>query len=216
MSSEDAKPKEETPVTFPTFTFTMPTAQPFMSAQGPSELSTTGAEDAAGGDDEDQDAVEAEREAAVEFQPIVHLEKQEMKTNEEDEEELYCHRAKLYRFDVPNKEWKERGLGDVRLMRHKTTKMVRILMRREKVLKVCLNHCPVPEFSLSPALGSDRAWTWNCPLDYTEDPPTHEIFAIKFGTPEVALEFREAFERAQEENGKLIGKKKEEEEEEEK
>jgi len=208
MSTEETKP-----VTFPTFNFAVPPAQPFLSADKPADFGSSSTAETQGS--EEDDANEAEREANVEFQPLVHLEKQEMKTNEEDEEELYSHRAKLYRFDIENSEWKERGLGDVRLMKHKTTQMVRILMRREKVLKVCLNHYPVPMFSLTPALGSDKAWTWNCPLDYTEDPPTHEIFAIRFGTAEAALEFRDAFEKAQETNGKLLGEKKEEEKKEE-
>lgn len=47
-------------------------------------------------------------------------------------------RAKLYRFDKG--EWKERGLGDVRLMQDKFSHKIRILMRREKTLKICLNH----------------------------------------------------------------------------
>lgn len=38
------------------------------------------------------------------FEPLVHLEKVEVKTGEEDEETLYCHRAKLYRYTKG--EWK--------------------------------------------------------------------------------------------------------------
>ena len=49
-------------------------------------------------------------------------------------------RAKLFRFDAPSKEWKERGTGDVRLLAHKETKKVRLVMRRDKTLKVCANH----------------------------------------------------------------------------
>lgn len=39
-----------------------------------------------------------------------------MKTGEEDEEVVYSHRAKLFRF--ADGEWKERGLGDVKILRH--------------------------------------------------------------------------------------------------
>lgn len=49
-------------------------------------------------------------------------------------------RAKLFRFDKESKEWKERGTGDVRLLKHKETKKVRLVMRRDKTLKVCANH----------------------------------------------------------------------------
>jgi len=49
-------------------------------------------------------------------------------------------RAKLFRFDSASSEWKERGTGDVRLLSHKESKKVRLVMRRDKTLKVCANH----------------------------------------------------------------------------
>ena len=49
-------------------------------------------------------------------------------------------RAKLFRFAAESSEWKERGTGDVRLLQHKETKKVRLVMRRDKTLKVCANH----------------------------------------------------------------------------
>ena len=49
-------------------------------------------------------------------------------------------RAKLFRFDKESKEWKERGTGDVRLLKHKETKKVGLVMRRVNKLKVCANH----------------------------------------------------------------------------
>ena len=48
---------------------------------------------------------------------------------EEDEEKLFCHRAKLYRFDPDSKQWKERGLGELKILKHNITKRSRILMR---------------------------------------------------------------------------------------
>ena len=53
---------------------------------------------------------------------------------------LSCRRAKLFRFDSASTEWKERGTGDVRLLKHKESKKVRLVMRRDKTLKVCANH----------------------------------------------------------------------------
>lgn len=51
-----------------------------------------------------------------------------------------CRRAKLFRFSKPDTEWKERGTGDVRLLAHKESKKVRLVMRRDKTFKVCANH----------------------------------------------------------------------------
>jgi hypothetical protein len=72
---------------------------------------------------------------------VIKLEhKVEVKTNEEDEDVQFKIRAKLFRFDKESKEWKERGTGDVRILKHKETKKVRLVMRRDKTLKVCANH----------------------------------------------------------------------------
>lgn len=49
-------------------------------------------------------------------------------------------RAKLFKFDRDSREWKERGTGDVRLLKHKENAKTRLVMRRDKTLKVCANH----------------------------------------------------------------------------
>lgn len=49
-------------------------------------------------------------------------------------------RAKLFKFDRESKEWKERGTGDVKLLKHKENGKTRLVMRRDKTLKVCANH----------------------------------------------------------------------------
>lgn len=57
-------------------------------------------------------------------------------------------RAKLFRFEASSSEWKERGTGDVRLLRNKESKKVRLVMRRDKTLKVCANHTSEPPIPL--------------------------------------------------------------------
>lgn len=80
-------------------------------------------------------------EPDVQFEPVVRLtEKVETKTNEELEEQTFKMRAKLFKFDRESKEWKERGTGDVRLLKHKENGKTRLVMRRDKTLKVCANH----------------------------------------------------------------------------
>lgn len=75
------------------------------------------------------------------FEPVIKLETQvAVKTFEEDEHVLFKMRAKLFRHDKTAGEWKERGTGDVKLLQHKKTKKVRLVMRRDKTLKVCANH----------------------------------------------------------------------------
>lgn len=82
-----------------------------------------------------------EEEADVHFEPVVHLtEKVDTKTNEESEEQTFKMRAKLFKFDRESREWKERGTGDVRLLKHRENGKTRLVMRRDKTLKVCANH----------------------------------------------------------------------------
>ena len=77
----------------------------------------------------------------VHFEPVIKLtEKIETVTNEESEECLFKMRAKLFKFVKGTNEWKERGTGDVRLLEHRENRKVRLVMRRDKTLKVCANH----------------------------------------------------------------------------
>ncbi|KXN87922.1 Ran-specific GTPase-activating protein, partial [Leucoagaricus sp. SymC.cos] len=143
-------------------------------------------------------------EAEFHFEPVIRLtEKVETKTLEEDEDVFFKMRAKLFRFDVGSSEWKERGTGDVKLLEHKETKKVRLVMRRDKTLKVCANHYISSEMKLQPNIGSDRSWVWKVTADYAENPPTPETLAIRFANPDNANQFKTAFEDAQKKNAAL-------------
>ena len=50
--------------------------------------------------------------------------------------------ARLYRYDNEEEpaQWKERGRGDIKILKHKESGTCRILMRRDKTLKICANH----------------------------------------------------------------------------
>ncbi|KAB8067799.1 RanBP1 domain-containing protein [Aspergillus leporis] len=163
----------------------------------------SGSSKAQKGEDED----EAPESPDVHFEPVIRLtEKVETKTNEELEEQTFKMRAKLFRFDRDSKEWKERGTGDVRLLKHKENQKTRLVMRRDKTLKVCANHYIVPDMKLNPNVGSDRSWVWNATADVSEGEPEASTLAIRFANSENANLFKEAFEKAQQENEKLLAK----------
>ncbi|KAL9599764.1 MAG: hypothetical protein Q9219_003647 [cf. Caloplaca sp. 3 TL-2023] len=148
---------------------------------------------------------EAPESPDVHFEPVVHLtEKVETKTNEELEEQTFKMRAKLFRFDRDSREWKERGTGDVRLLKHKENKKTRLVMRRDKTLKVCANHYVVPNMHLEPNVGSDRSWVWNAAADVSEGEPEAQTLAIRFANSENANLFKDAFVNAQQENEALF------------
>ncbi|KAH8880444.1 hypothetical protein GQ53DRAFT_799706 [Thozetella sp. PMI_491] len=151
--------------------------------------------------DEDQ-APESED---IHFEPVIHLtEKVETKTNEESEEQMFKMRAKLFKFVKESSEWKERGTGDVRLLKHVDNGKTRLVMRRDKTLKVCANHYIVPEMKLSPNVGSDRSWVWNAAADVSEGEPEAVTLAIRFANSENANAFKDAFLKAQKDNEALF------------
>ena len=133
------------------------------------------------------------------FEPIIPLpEKIDVKTGEEDDEIMFSHRAKLYRFVAEDKQWKERGVGDIKLLRSAKTGKMRVLMRREQVLKLCANHQITTDMTLQPNAGSDRSWVWSTLADFSEEEHKPERLAVKFKTEGIAKQFKEKFEECQE------------------
>jgi Ran-binding protein 1 len=95
--------------------------------------------DAVEGPDGEEEAT-PEEECAAEFAPVVQLDEVEVSTGEEEEEALFDAKSKLYRFDNDNGEWKERGVGQSKILQHKANKRIRFLFRQDKTLKIRSNH----------------------------------------------------------------------------
>ncbi|XP_044515666.1 ran-specific GTPase-activating protein-like [Gracilinanus agilis] len=138
-----------------------------------------------------------------EFEPIDSLPEQN-KTLEDDEEELFKMRAKLFRFTSEDEHpaWKERGTGEVKLLRHKEKGTVRLLMRRDKTLKICANHYITPLMELKPSAACDRAWIWKTLADFADESPKPELLAIRFLNAENAQIFKAKFEECKKEQKK--------------
>jgi Ran-binding protein 1 len=126
-----------------------------------------------------------------------------VKTLEESEETLFKMRSKLFRFDKENNEWKERGTGEVKFLKHKENKKIRLLMRRDKTLKICANHYVTDDMTLKPNVGSDRSWVWTAACDVSEGEAKAELLAIRFANAENANLFKEQFEAAQKNNSSI-------------
>ena len=133
------------------------------------------------------------------FEPIIPLPDMiDVKTGEEDEEVVFSHRAKLYRFVADDKQWKERGIGDIKLLRNRQSGKMRVLMRRDQVLKICANHQITVDMKLQPNAGSDRSWVWNTLADFSEQECKAEQLAVRFKSEDIAKHFKEKFEECQE------------------
>lgn len=185
LSAATAKPPQVTPLP-PQPQVTSPLAKPSPTAPGATRQR---ADSLRSPGETPEDFV-----PSAEFQPVVSLpELVEVKTGEEDEEVLFCERAKLFRFDAETKQWKERGIGQLKILRHPETQVCRVLMRRDQVLKLCANHRILPEMKLGPLSTNDRAWSWSA-NDYSEGQLCKENLAARFKTKEQADLFKQVFE----------------------
>ena len=175
-----------TPVKF-TFSMTVSPGSPSRKPKSPLSPASPSSPESPGQRDDD----------GPYFEPLIPLpDKVECRTGEEGQEVLFCERCKLFRYDRDTSQWKERGVGDMKILRNPSANKCRILMRREHVLKLCANHMICADMGLKPFPKSDRAWLWTTLADFSEDVATAETLAARFRTSEVAVQFKETFEKA--------------------
>jgi Ran-binding protein 1 len=167
----------------------------FASSTTAKKVETNNNEEGDGDDDDD-----VERECTKEFTPVVKLEiienSETKTTGEENEEILFEAKTKAYRF--LEGEWKERGLGPMKILEHKETKKCRLLMRRDKTLKICANFYIDPETKVTTHAGSEKARVFTT-VDCSDgdEAPALQNMCIKFGSEEKAQLFQDKFEEAQ-------------------
>ncbi|ONH69981.1 Nucleoporin NUP2 [Cyberlindnera fabianii] len=100
---------------------------------------------------DDDDAV-PEEEAKVDFKPVAELgDKVEEKTGEEEEEVLYTKRAKLMLYNPSDSAnpYVNKGLGLLKVLKHKETNKSRILVRADGSDRVILNTAIAKQFTYS-------------------------------------------------------------------
>ncbi|XP_028767338.1 ran-binding protein 1 homolog b [Neltuma alba] len=145
-------------------------------------------EEAPAGDDEDTGAQVA---------PIVKLEEVSVTTGEEDEDPVLDLKSKLYRFDKDGNQWKERGAGTVKFLKHKVTGKVRLVMRQSKTLKICANHFIVPSMTVQEHAGNEKSCVWHA-SDFADGELKDELFCIRFASIENCKNFMETFQEVAE------------------
>lgn len=132
------------------------------------------------------------------------------------QEVLFKKRSKLFIYGetlldkgTGNKQWRERGVGEMKILKHKEHKKSRLLMRQEKTMKVICNHVIDPRIQLNPNMSSDRSWVWSA-FDFSDGELVETIFAIRFSDSDVANEYKKIFEECQEEMKELTAAETEE------
>ncbi|VDN97580.1 unnamed protein product [Rodentolepis nana] len=154
-----------------------------------------------GGDDEE---VAPSDLSQVTFKPLIdHLpDKVEIVTGEEGEDVLFEARAKLFRFDSGDggeSVWKERGIGQLKILKNQASNRVRLVMRREQIHKVCCNHLITPGMTIKPMDGSKAIvtpWVWWA-VDFSEEEAEsegrREMLSVRFKTAKESQDFHDTF-----------------------
>ncbi|ONK61836.1 uncharacterized protein A4U43_C08F34090 [Asparagus officinalis] len=143
-----------------------------------------------------------DEDTGAQIAPIVKLEEVAVTTGEEDEEAILDLKAKLYRFDKEGNQWKERGSGSVKLLKHKESGKVRLVMRQAKTLKICANHYVSPAIKIQEHVGNDKSCVWHAP-DFSDGELKEEMFCIRFGSVENNRLFMTTVESVAESMGKV-------------
>ncbi|XP_031375631.1 ran-binding protein 1 homolog c-like isoform X2 [Punica granatum] len=139
---------------------------------------------------EEEDAAADDEDTGAQVAPIVKLEEVAVTTGEEDEDAILDLKAKLYRFDKDGNQWKERGAGSVKLLKHKETGKVRLVMRQSKTLKICANHLVLPTMTVQEHSGNDKSCLWHA-TDFADGELKDELFCVRFGSIENCKTFME-------------------------
>ncbi|XP_078069572.1 uncharacterized protein LOC144493862 isoform X2 [Mustelus asterias] len=108
---------------------------------------------------------------------------------------LFSNRAKLYCFERASSQWKERAFGEIRVLKHKVTKLPRLVMWNA-TNKCCANHWITGDLELKHAKASNHVWTWRA-LDYSDNKQAILDFAVHFKLKEMAQVFKQVIERVQ-------------------
>lgn len=101
------------------------------------------------------------------------------------------------------KTWRERGIGEAKILRHKEHQRLRLLMRQEKTMKIIANHAIDPRIKLEPNAGSDRSWVWSA-FDFADGELVETVFALRFADSDIANSFKETFMEAQKEMQQVL------------
>ncbi|KAK6119580.1 hypothetical protein DH2020_046682 [Rehmannia glutinosa] len=161
-------------------------------------------------DEEEEDSKPSaeDEDTGAQIAPIVKLQEVAVSTGEENEDILLDLKAKLYRFDKDGNQWKERGVGTVKLLKHKESGKIRLVMRQNKTLKICANHLVLPTMTVQEHHGNDKSCVWHA-ADFADGELKEETFCIRFPSVENCKSFKDKIEEITESLAKDSGESEE-------
>lgn len=131
--------------------------------------------------------------ADAETKGQVDLKKVKVSSGEEGFVCLFKVKAKMYRWR--DNQWKERGMGWLKLQRDNAKRTVRFLHRQDKKLTISANFFVTEPLCQLALMGNGTSYSWSA-VDNSEGEPIVEKFSARFKNSEVASTFRMIFEGA--------------------
>ncbi|XP_010521959.1 PREDICTED: ran-binding protein 1 homolog a-like [Tarenaya hassleriana] len=147
--------------------------------------------------EEEETGANEDEDTGAQVAPIVKLEEVAVTTGEEGEDTTLDLKSKLYRFDKDGNQWKERGAGTVKFLKHKETGKIRLVMRQSKTLKICANHFILPGMTVQEHVGNEKSCVWHA-SDFSDGELKDELFCIRFASVENNKTFMQKFKEVAE------------------
>ena len=137
---------------------------------------------------------------------IVDLPEITIESKEADEEVVFCAKSKLYRWT--DDQWKERGVGELKIIKNKHSLIYRCFLRQEQTMKLRCMFDILGQKSWLPEklMTSEKSWFWSC-IDHSDPKSKLEKFCARFKTVEEYEKFQKEFLNAHEHNTKLAVEK---------
>lgn len=90
-------------------------------------------------------------------------------------------------------QWKERGVGELKILHHPGHGSYRLLLRREQIHKLVLNVAISSDLQMNAMKSSDKAYCWVA-QNFAEDQQNGELeqLSVRFRNADLAIKFNRA------------------------
>lgn len=89
------------------------------------------------------------------------------------------------------------GVGELKILHHPGRNSYRLLLRREQIFKLVLNHALNSDLQITPMNNSGKAFVWGA-MNHAEEGPQLEKLAARFKNEDLAASFKAVLEQCQE------------------
>ncbi|KAF7682594.1 Ran-specific GTPase-activating protein 1 [Astathelohania contejeani] len=118
--------------------------------------------------------------------------------------------CKLFRMSTKTNRLEQRGVGVIYICRTDENTMYRVVMVRDKIMKLGCNHYIEAWSDIRPHKTAENTWVWCTTCDKCDDVASepNQTYVVKFKNNELSEKFKNEFEAALRKNNEYLNKKK--------